>query len=359
MPHTIQNELQALLTLRFSSGLGNLRIYTLLRHFGNAQAVLAATLPQLREVEGIELKTASSVGGAAAVAAATQELERVRLSTGVKLVGWGLPGYPEALRALHDPPPLLWVKGELPMLEVVPRAIGIVGTRKASPQGIAFTRQLSKELAQAGIMVVSGMARGIDTAAHQACLEGGAVTLGILGSGVDVIYPAENAALSRKVVLITEHPLGTRPAAYNFPARNRIIAALSAGSLIVEGGVDSGAMITATNALECGRTVFAVPGRPLEPLSAGPHKLLREGAVLCESAADILSEFGWDKKVAKAMPELPFEQAAVYRALEGVVLLDDLAHKSGLSVSEAQTALMMLHFQGLIQELPGGRYARA
>ena len=157
---------------------------------------------------------------------------------GVNLLGLTDPDYPAALKELPDPPVVLWVRGQLPVLEVVPKAIGVVGTRKCSPWALQFTRQLSRELTQADVVVVSGLARGIDTAAHQACIEAGGVTVGVLGSGVDTIYPAENKRLVPQMVLVSEHPLGTRPMSHHFPERNRIIAGLSAGSIVIEGEVD-------------------------------------------------------------------------------------------------------------------------
>ena len=350
-------ELRALLALRFTPGLGALRIRALMRHFGNAEAVFGAKLSSLREVDGLEAKSVAAIGKLEWLERANTELERVH-KVGARLIGYGAPDYPQALHALPDPPAVLWVRGELPELETVPKAIGIVGTRKASPQGLAFSRKLARALSEVGIKIISGLARGIDTAAHEACLEGGSLTIGVLGSGVDVIYPSENVRLASRMTVLSEHPLGTPPASFNFPGRNRLIAALSAGSVIVEGDVKSGAMITAGAALECGRTVFAVPGRPLEVLSQGPHKLLREGATLCESAEDIVLEFGWLSKPALPLPDLPPEQLKVLGALEGTPLLDDIALRCGLSSFEVQSVLMMLRFQGLVQELPGGRYSR-
>ncbi len=351
-------ELLALLTLRFTPGLGPRRTEQLRRHFGTAASALAAPLSRLREVPGLDSKTLSAIGTPGLGHKAEQELQRAS-DLGVKLLGRGLPGYPEALEALGDPPAVLWVRGpDLPS-EVVPRAVGIVGTRAASPHALKVTRQLAGDLARAGVNVVSGLARGIDSAAHQAALDAGGVSAALLGCGVDVIYPAENVRLAARLTLISEYALGTRPATHHFPQRNRLIAALSAGSVVVEGDLKSGAMITATHALECGRTVFAVPGRAGDPLSAGPHRLLREGAVLTEDASDILQELGWGEGLPAAAPELTPEQALVYAALpeSGAALLDDVVTRSGLPHSEAQLALTMLNLCGLVEE-QGGRYLR-
>lgn len=347
-------ELLALLTLRFTPQLGPRRIENLRQHFGSAQAALRANLGELREVPGLDIKSVAAVGDAKAAAQAEAELQKVR-ELGVTLIGRGLEGYPPALEALQDPPPILWVLGELPDLPVVPRAIGIVGTRAASPHAKTLTRTIAADLARANVIVVSGLARGIDTEAHTAAVDAGGVSIGVLGSAVNHIYPSENVSLSRRLTLISEYPLGTPPAQHHFPTRNRLIAALSAGSLVVEGERKSGSLITATHALECGRTVFAVPGRAGDLRASGPHKLLREGAVLTESAQDILDELGWGTAPIQPLPDLPPEQAKVLSALTSPATLDDLQAATGLSLPELQTALVMLQLMGLAEEV-GGRW---
>lgn len=352
-------ELLALLTLKFTAGLGPRRIEALRRHFGTAQAALRASLGELREVEGLDARSVAAIGQPKAAEQAATELERVR-RLGVTLLGRGLSGYPQALEALSDPPPVLWVRGDtgaLSSLETVPRAVGIVGTRAASPHALSLARSLAGDLAGAGVTVISGLARGIDTAAHLAALEAGGVTLGVLGSAVDVIYPRENHDLAARMTLLSEYPLGTPPAQHHFPSRNRLIAALSAGIVVVEGERKSGSMITATHALECGRTVFAVPGRAGDPRAAGPHALIRDGAVLTESAQDILSELGWGQVQPAAAADLPPEQARVLGALTTPATLDDLQAATGLSLPELQTALVMLQLLGLVHEV-GGRWSR-
>lgn len=351
-----ESELLALLTLRLTPGLGPRRTESLRRHFGSAASALAAPLTALREVPGLEAKTVAAIGTPGPREQAEAELRRAR-AAGVTLLGRGLPGYPEALEALGDPPAVLWVRGELPELAAVPRAVAIVGTRGASPHARSLTRALAADLARAGVVVVSGLARGIDTEAHRAAVEAGGLSLGVLGSAVNHIYPAENAGLARQLVLISEYPLGTGPAQHHFPARNRLIAALAAGVVVVEGELKSGSLITATHALECGRTVFAVPGRAGDPRAAGPHRLLREGAVLTETAGDVLAELGWGEGPAAPLPDLPPEQARVYAALGPPATLDDLRGATGLALAELQTALVMLQLLGRAEEV-GGRWAR-
>ena len=349
-------ELMALLTLRFTPQLGPRRTEALRRHFGSARAALGAGLAQWREVPGLDSRSVAAIGTPKAAEQAQTELKKCA-DANVTLLGRGLPGYPAALESLGDPPAVLWVRGALPELGVVPRSIGIVGTRAASPHALSLSRHISGDLARAGVVVVSGMARGIDTEAHTAAVEAGGQSVGVLGSAVDRIYPSENVPLSRRLTLLSEYPLGTGPQQHHFPTRNRLIAALSAGVLIVEGERKSGSMITATHALECGRTVFAVPGLAGDPRASGPHKLLREGAVLTETAQDILDEFSWGTVSAEPLPALPPEQARVLSALHAPQTLDDLGAATGLALPELQTALVMLQLLGLAEEV-GGRWAR-
>lgn len=356
MPQPDSAELLALLTLRFTPQLGPRRIEHLRRHFGSAQAVLAANLGQWREVGGLDAKSLAALGQPEAAAKAQRELERCKLA-GVQLLGRGLNGYPEALESLGDPPAVLWVRGELPQLPAVPRAIGIVGTRGASQHALTLTRQLAADLARTQVIVISGLARGIDTAAHSAAIDAGGQSIAVLGSAVDRVYPAENSALARKLTLVSEYPLGTGPAQHHFPTRNRIIAALSAGIVVVEGERKSGSMISATHALECGRTVFAVPGRAGDPLASGPHHLLREGAVLTESAQDIVDELGWGAVAVVPTLDLPEPQHQVFTALAQPTTLEDLQALTGLGIAELQTALVMLQLMGLAEET-GGRWVK-
>lgn len=376
-----ETELLALLTLHFTPGMGPRRIEAVRQHFGTVSAALAAPPEALREVGGLDKRSLAAIGTAAPREAAEQELGKVAQARAagkdIRLLGRGLPGYPAALEALGDPPAVLWVRGPLPDLPAVPPAVGIVGTRSASPHALSLTRQMAAELAAVGVIVVSGLARGVDTAAHTAALEAGGFSIGVVGHAVDRVYPAENVDLARRLTLVSEYALGTGPKAHHFPQRNRLIAALSAGVLVVEGELKSGSLITATHALECGRTVFAVPGRAGDPRAAGPHRLIREGGVLTETAADILSELGWTAAAAPqvamnggdatsvstpaSLPPtasvLPPDQAAVLAALTEPRTLDDLAALTGLGFADLQTALMMLQLAGLVED-SGGRWLR-
>jgi DNA processing protein len=356
-----QGEARAALALFFTNGLGPVRIKALLEHFGSARAVLEAKLTQVRDVPGVDASSAAKIGTTSSGERADAELERAR-KIGATVLPLSDPRYPVALRAIYDPPGALWVRGDLEPLRnlegATPKSIGIVGTRKCNPHARAFTQTLARDLAVAGVTVNSGLARGIDTAAHAAAVDAGGCSIAVLGCGVDTIYPSENRELASRLTVVSGYPIGTPPAAHNFPARNRIIAGLSSGVVIVEGDVDSGSMITAVAALENNRTVFAVPGRPTDENARGPNRLLKQGAALVENASDILEEFRWGSIAKRAAPELEGDEEKVYAALEGECLLDDLVIRTGLSASQITVALMMLTLKNLVLELPGGRYAR-
>jgi DNA processing protein len=360
-------ESRASLALFFTPGLGPVKIKLLLEHFGHAEDAVSANLTKLREVQGLDSSSMAEIGGAKTLERADQELERAG-KMGLEVVGLSSPVYPEALRAIYDPPPVLWVRGDVSRLEELrgptPRSIGIVGTRTCSNFARAFTAEIAKDLSQSGVSIISGLARGIDTAAHKAAIDANGSSIGVLGCGADRIYPPENAKLSEGLTVISGYPVGTPPAAHNFPARNRIIAGLSSGVIVVEGDVKSGSLITAVAALEAGRTIFAVPGRPGDPNARGPNRLLRDGAVLTESANDVLEELRWGIRNAETreLPKLEGNEAKVFAALEHVgtdgMLLDGIVAASGLNASEATGTLMMLSFQNLVLELPGGRWTR-
>ncbi|HWG84879.1 MAG TPA: DNA-processing protein DprA [Deinococcales bacterium] len=358
----MQAEALAALTLHFTPGLGPVRIKALVERAGGAAAALALPPAVAREAASLDAATAAGLGAAAPRERAALEAERAA-RLGLTLLPYCDDRYPEALRAIYDPPPILWVRGGVEPLAGLrgptPRSFGIVGTRRCSAHARAFTSRLAGDLARAGVLVVSGLARGVDTEAHRAAVQSGGASVAVLGCGADRVYPPENAELAASLTLVSAYPVGTPPEAHNFPARNRIIAGLVSGVAVVEGDLKSGSMITATAALEAGRTVFAVPGRPGEANTAGPHRLLREGAVLCESAEDVLAELGWDGPPARPDLCLEGDQAVVYGALEGALLLDDVVAATALDPSRALAALMLLSLGGAVRELPGGRYSRS
>lgn len=285
------------------------------------------------------------------------EQERARSARlGVRLIGLWEEDYPEVLRHLESPPMVLYLKGELPPSE---RNIGIVGTRKASPWATAWTYKVAHALAEAGIGIISGLALGIDTASHKGALDGGGYTLGVLGSAIDRLYPAQNRALAERMHLLSEFPLGTPPQAGLFPRRNRIVAALSKAVLVVEAGEKSGALITAKFAAELGRDVLAVPGRPGDAFSLGCNRLIQDGAGLVLSAEDVLNALGM-LAPQKQVVQLEGLEAQIYRALLELseALPDDLALSTGLSTSQILSGLMMLELKGMVQS-NAGRYSPA
>jgi DNA processing protein len=365
MTATTQNATLAYLTLLSAKGLGPRRIKVLLEHFGSATTILEADKQALAEVEGFGEVTIKSIEEAKQKDWASKELERAE-KLNIQLVHFESEEYPQALKQIYDPPPLLYVRGTLPGSE---RAVGIVGTRDATDYAMKFSEGLARDLASANVTVVSGLALGIDSAAHRGAvnLENGQ-TVAALGSGVDVIYPKQNQALAKRIeeghgAIISEYPIGTGPTATNFPGRNRIINGLSKGVVVVEAGEKSGALITADYALEEGRTVFAVPGRVGDSKARGTLNLLKQGAVLVQSVDDILNEFGWTgQSVSKETPMIQLSglEEKVVSALKqlGNPLLDDLLGATELPVSELLKTLTLLELKGVVKQLPGGRYAK-
>lgn len=283
--------------------------------------------------------------------------------TDVRIVRRGQPEYPRFLAEIPGPPARLFVAGR--PLEPAPH-VAVVGTRRASRYGLEVAFRLGEALAASGVVVVSGLAAGIDAAAHRGALEAGGVTVAVLGCGIDVCYPKGNASLYRAIAdrgtLVSQHPPGTQPLAHHFPARNRIIAGLSLGAVVVEGRARGGAMITARLALELGREVFAVAGPVHAPGSEGPHALIRDGARLVASAADILDDLElcrWPPPAGEA-PALSPDELQVLGVLEAEpVLLDLIAKASGMPASTSAAILARLELKGLACRSPGGRFARA
>lgn len=353
----------AYLTLLSAKGLGPRRIKVLLEHFGSATSILEADKQALAEVEGFGDVTIKAVEEAKKKDWATKELEQAQ-KLNIQLVHLESEEYPYALKQIYDPPPLLYVRGSLPTNE---RAIGIVGTRDASDYALKFSEELAQNLARANMTIVSGLALGIDSAAHRGAVNTDhGQTVAVLGSGVDVIYPRQNQALAKRIeeghgAIISEYAIGTQPTATNFPGRNRIINGLSKGVVVVEAGEKSGALITADYALEEGRTVFAVPGRVGDSKAKGTLNLIKQGAVLVQSVEDILNEFGWTASTTKTpekVLELSSQEQLIVKALEQPLLLDDLLERTHLPVTELLKCLTLLELKGITKQLPGGRYTK-
>jgi DNA processing protein len=284
------SHLFALLCLSSVPGLGPVRIRSLMTAFGSAQAVLRSAPEKLAAVSGIQPRLARLIPRHRGESFARAQLGMARRH-GVRIITLWDPAYPETLKAIHDPPVLLYVRGTIPGS----MSVAVVGTRRPSPYGAAVAEWCARALGSQGITVVSGLARGIDTIAHRAALASGGTTIAVVGSGLDVAYPPENAplidAIARQGAVVSEFPIGERPVASHFPRRNRIISGVSSGCIIVESGHRGGAMITASLALDQHRKVFAIPGNITQPTSAGPNALIRDGrAKLVHSVDDVLGE---------------------------------------------------------------------
>jgi DNA processing protein len=372
--------LEPILRLAIVDGIGPARLSALLARFGSAERVLAAGESDLAAVPGFGREFVKRIRAAATDDGLRRAREAMRTlrDAGAVAITPDDAAYPDAFRNLPDRPYLLFAIGNLELLSAP--GIGVVGTRTPTDYGRRTAIALAGDLARAGLSIVSGMARGIDSAAHAAALDAGGTTVGVLGHGIDRIYPPENEKLFARVrergLLLTELAPGEEPNAGNFPRRNRLIAALSLGVLVVEMGDKSGAMHTVTYALEQGKDVFAVPGQVGSPQSAGTNQLLKEGASLVTSAADILEELrgvghaftaSGSGPASPANPDVPPpppadlapDEAKVFAALAAEPRpVDDIAAAAELAPSNVLAALLGLELRGLIESLPGKQYRR-
>lgn len=283
----------------------------------------------------------------------------------LRVLPWTDPEYPALLAAICDPPPALWVRGRIETLSQP--AVAIVGSRAGSPYALAVAERLSAELASAGVVVISGLARGVDSAAHRGALEAAGLTIGVLGSGVNIVYPAEHRALADRIAasgaVLSELVPGTQPLPFFFPLRNRIISGLSRAVVVIEAGEKSGSLITARCALEQGRDVLAVPGNVLNGRNRGGHALLRDGAKVVESAVDILEELGLQSATTSAEGKSRDSRPEFDPVLEALPIgeprdLDAIAERSGLTPSRLLTRLFTLELEGRVARAGGGRFMR-
>jgi DNA processing protein len=339
----------------------------LIQHFGSPDAVFTADDAQLANI-GIlseRVKEKLRLPVPAAIEKDLQLIEKINLN----LLPITSENYPAPLKEIFDPPILLYVRGEL--LEKDKLAIGIVGSRKASPYGRAIAERLAKDLSSRGLAIISGGARGIDTCAHRGALAGGGRTVAVLGCGVDVNYPSENQQLFDTITgsgaVISEFPLGSQPEPWRFPPRNRLISGLSIGVLVCQSPESSGALITAGYAAEQGRDVYAVPGNVDDERNRGCHKLIKDGAKLVENADDILAELGISSNDTdnSSQPSLPLpiltdQESKIVSLLSlDPVAVDDIIDKTGLPAHVISGALTLLEMRGVIKRLPGHTYVRS
>lgn len=361
--------LHAWLTLHLTEGLGPGTCRKLVSHFGGPEEVLAADEQEILRIRGIGEKTASSLRRRPSPEIVAEEVEKARKS-GISLVPWDSAAYPQLLKEIHNPPTMLYVKGRTAALGR--SGVALVGSRAASSYGRRVAESLARSLAGHGITVISGMAHGIDAAAHHGALAGGGETIAVLGCGVDVVYPPQNKMLYEEIAgagaVVSEYPLGTQPENFRFPARNRIISGLALGVVVVEAANRSGSLITAEMALEQGREVFAVPGRIDSVKSAGCHRILQEGAKLVHSVADIVSELPLQMNNGKTaggesakgpVPGLSREEEHVLSCLEVYSQnIEDIIGATGLPARTVNQALLHLELHGLIEVLPGKQYLK-
>jgi DNA processing protein len=349
-------------------GLGGVGFKRLAAHFADPTTAFSASSTELEKVEGLQHDVIERLVHFADWRDIEDELRRAA-QAGVAIVRFNDERYPARLRMIADPPAVIYVKGAISAADE--RAIAIVGSRSASDYGLRVARNLAGGLALSGFTVVSGMARGIDGAAHEGALQAGGRTIAVLGSGVEQIYPPEHERLYRRMIesgaVISELPVGTRPAAFNFPARNRLISGLSLGVVVVEATERSGSLITAAAALEQGREVFAVPGEAGASRSRGTHRLIRQGAKLVETVDDILEEIapqlvgrhgGADAPARSLPPNANANARNVFALLQDNALqVDQVIERSGLPPAEVLEILLDLELQGFIRQTPGKIYA--
>lgn len=365
------------LALNKIPGVGSVTYRRLVERFGSACGVFRAGRVALETIKGIKKEALEAIISTDPEKSGGEEWEKINKS-GFRVVFFKGPEYPPRLAEIHDPPPVLYVTGEIKATDEV--AVAIVGSRDPTDYGREATQKIAGDLARAGVAIISGMARGIDSAAHRATIEAGGRTLAVLGSGLDVIYPRENKKLFEDIrehgAVISPYPMGTQPEKGNFPARNRVISGMSLGVIVVQATTpDSGSLITARHALEQGREVFAVPGRVSTQTSRGTNRLIKKGeAKLIENAADVLEEIlpqlkvpqsvGTGSKPAPAKPAPPLPnlseaERVVFNCTGDEPLhVDIIARKCNIPIHELAGTLLSLELKGLVTQQPGMIYVR-
>lgn len=363
--------LRDLLCLTMVPGVGPLTCRALLDHYGSAGRVLDASPESLRKVSGVGPKLAERLRNAREEQDVDGELDACRRA-GVRVLHPGDGTYPEGLATIADPPPLLYIRGTIEPGDQL--AVALVGARRSTPYGLRIAEKLAASLARVGITVVSGLARGIDAAAHRGALKAGGRTIAVLANGLGDIYPPEHDGLADEVAgagaIVSEFPMGQQPIAGLFPQRNRIISGLSLGVVVVEAAPRSGSLATAHHAMEQNREVFAVPG-PVDSLtSRGCHRLIRDGAKLVETVDDILEELGPLAKEVRIAPDEPAVRIPAELALndqersilglmgDRPVSPDEIIGRTGMTASQVMATISILEVRRLIKRLPGNQFIR-
>ncbi len=353
-------DIESWLALGLIDGLGDESIRRLLVAFGRPADILSAKAPSLERL--VKKKVANSIvlGADRKNIDATLKWLEDPANSVITLAD---SDYSSLLLNIPDPPPLLYLKGKRELLSSP--ALAIVGSRNATPQGLANAEAFAQAVSNAGVCIISGMALGVDAAAHRGGLRGSATSIAVVGTGLDIVYPARNRELAHELAekgaLVSEFPLGTPAIGSNFPRRNRIISGLSRGCLVVEAALQSGSLITARQALEQGRDVFAVPGSIHSPLSKGCHALIKQGAKLVESAEDILDELGYQtpRSTVNNVDAPAGEESLLLRHLgHDISNINTLCNRSGLTAETVSAMLLTLELNGMVASLPGGCYQR-
>jgi len=354
-------ELKYFIGFNLTPGIGRAKFIKLERYFGNMKNAWHAGSRELSDA-GLDDRSITSILTQRSRISLDDELAKLE-KYHVRALTWSDPEYPSSLKEIYDAPPVLYVKGTITSEDHW--AVSIVGSRNATIYGKQVAERIAQDLAHSNITIVSGLARGIDTVAHKAALEAGGRTIAVMGCGLDMIYPAENLKLAQDIVkngaLISDYPIGTKPAAHNFPRRNRIMSALSLGVMVVEAANSSGALITADLALEQNKEVFAVPGSILSPLSRGTNRLIQDGAKLVMDSTDILEELNLN-----IIPSEPGQKRdIIVNELESALLrqlsydsahIDDICRNSGLDIAAVSSNLAMMELKGIIKQVAGMNY---
>ena len=360
------NHLEACVALNMIPQMGPVRLRRLLDAFGSAEKILLARADQLAAIDGIPRALAENISHWQEFADPTAELKKAA-DLGAHVITAEDAEYPSALREIHDPPIVLYVRGQL--TERDRNAVAVVGSRKATHYATESAKKLSFQMAYAGLTVASGLARGIDTAAHQGALAAKGRTIAVIGSGLGELYPPENTELADRIAasgaVISEFPIDTKPDRQTFPIRNRIVTGLSFGVLVVEAGANSGALISANMAAEQGRTLYAVPGRIDAPAALGSNRLIQQGAKLVITVDDILDDL---PLVFREKPDLPAAAPAVDLSPEQQKILDAIGSEempldsviatSGLTAAVVSSTLLALEIRRLVKQLPGKRFVK-